>query len=129
MKKVLIGIAALWILLAGCQRVQEPTPCRVVTQITVTRSDGSRRNYTDQDKMRTVLTYLRCLDPYGTAADPPPAAAGADYRIEVSYSDGNGTIYLQRADRYLQVKGQPWQNLDPEKAALLSDIFKTVPSD
>lgn len=128
MKKILIGMAALWILLAGCQRIQEPAVCRVVTQITVTRSDGSRRCYTDQSKMRAVLTYLRGLDPYG-AADAPTVGTDTDYRIEVSYSDGNGTIYLQKANRYLQINGQSWQSLDPEKAALLSEIFETTPSD
>lgn len=129
MKKVLIGMAALWILLAGCQRIREPVSCRVVTQITVTRSDGSRRCYTDQDKMRTVLTYLRGLDPYEDANAAPPAVTDTDYRIEVAYSDGNGAIYLQKGNRYLQVNGQPWQTLDPEKAALLSEIFETTPSD
>ncbi len=129
----LCGVLGLCLCLAGCHRVTaEPATARVVTDISVTVQNGpltARRHYTASEKVRTILHYLRWIDPYGQPEVDPEAVEGNSIRIELHYSDGNKKTYLQRADRYLLEEGKPWQNIDPEAALDLSRILGQMESD
>ena len=49
--------------LFGCGQQQKPL--HLVTKISVTDNNGITRNFTDPQKMETILYYLRSLDPMG----------------------------------------------------------------
>ncbi len=127
------GVMALCLCLTGCHRpVQEPPAARVVTDIAVTFQNGpltAQRHYTASPKVRTILHYLRWIDPYGQPEVDPDTVTGNSIRIELYYSDGNKKTYLQKADRYLWEEGKSWQNINPEYALDLSRILGQMESD
>ncbi len=132
--KKFVTLCLVLFLFCGCTPMQETAAPRpvVVVGITVTRQNGpvtTRRHYTSSAKMRSVLNYLRWLKPYGTAVENPTAAMGESYRIVLSHSDGSEKLYWQIADRYFLEEGKPWQMLDPEQAATLSQMFSQMESD
>lgn len=124
------------LLLSGCSRwssgpADEPQ-CRVVTGVAVTYENGSmhaQRQYTEAEKMRAILNYLRLIDPYGTPDEDPNQVEGSLFRIILSYSDGCQKVYLQKADRFMMVDGGQWKRINPEQATLLSEIIGQMPSD
>lgn len=132
--KKLVTLFLLLFLFCGCTPMRNTAASRpvVVVGITVTHQNGpvaTRRYYTSSAKMRSVLDYLRGLNPYGTAPETPTAAMGESYRIVLSHSDGSETLYWQIADRYFLEEGKPWQMIDPEQAGLLGRIFSQTESD
>ena len=137
MKKSVRGIClifAILSLLAGCRSTPEPTEsvCRVVTQISITYDNGPmhiRREYSSTEKMRAILHYLRWIDPYGTPSEDPEMAQGSTFRIVVLCANGSEKIYLQKADRFMQVDGAPWKTIDPERAITLSQMVGEMESD
>jgi len=134
-KRICLLLAVLSLLLAGCGRrkPQSGQPQqRIVTGISVTFQNGplqSRRQYTSSVKMRAVLNYLRWIDPYGTPAEDPETVEGSEFRIVVQFSDATEKIYLQKADRFMQIDGAPWQNIRPENAMTLGKILGSMESD
>lgn len=137
MKKSVFGISvilSILLLLAGCRSTPEPTEaaCRIVTQISVTYDNGPihlRREYSSTEKMRAILHYLRWIDPYGTPSEDPEMAQGSTFRIVVLCANGSEKIYLQKADRFMQIDGAPWQTIDPERAITLSQMVAEMESD
>ena len=125
---------AVLFLLAGCSR-KEPTPhpdTRVVTRIEVTcRNEDTtmERSYTDPQKIRFILNYLRLLKFCGAADTDPERITGDDNRIVLQLSDGHQRIYRQRAYRYLSVDCRPWFKVDPEHAATLLPYLQETASD
>ena len=135
-KKAIICIVLMALLCGGCGRAsspdREPGPFRVVAQIQVLYRNGPlsvRRSYTREDKMQQVLNYLHRIDPYGTPGEDPETAGGSDFLIELLYTDGSKKEYRQRSDRFMQINGGPWKQIDPEKAEDLSRILCELDSD
>ena len=105
---------------------------RVVTAVTVYYDNGpinAQRHYTQDSKMQQILDYLRLINPYGAPDEDPETAAGSDFYIVLSYSDGFQKTYRQKGDRFLQGTDGLWKKIDPSKAAELSKIVGQLESD
>ena len=133
MKKTICILILTLFFLSGC-RSEDPAQSvsRVVTDITVTCDNGSiqtQRYYTSSVKMRAILNYLRWIDPYGIPAEDPERIGGSLFRIVMKFSDGSQKVYLQKADRYMQIDGKDWMTIDAEKALTLSKMLGEMESD
>ena len=138
-KKIAILLVVCLLLAAaavGCTyhfpKDQNNTQGRVVTGVLVHFSNGPlklQRNYTDSDKMRRILHYLRYIDPYGTPSEDPEQLQGSDFHIVLSFSDGGYQVYQQRSDRFMRIDGGIWQRIDPEKAKELTFMLDQMESD
>ena len=119
-------------ILPGCSNVDTPPSlCRVVTQIdiTYTYKDGLlRRHYTDHDKMKAVLLYVRLMKPLHPATIDPDTPE-ADCEIVLSLSDGKKRIYKQKAHRYISKDGSAWKTLNADYGLQLYKLIYFVPSD
>lgn len=134
MKKTVTLMLITLFLLSGCSRIDQQTPGKpkVVTKITADYFSGSvtlQRAYTDAEKMQAVLTYLRCLRPFGAAETDPETADGSRVHITLYYSDNTTKIYQQRADQYLRVDNGVWQNILPERGRELALLLGLMESD
>ena len=128
-------LGAILSLLVGCSnRSDDPTEaaCRVVTSISITYDNGPihlQREYAHAEKMRAILHYLRWIDPYGTPEENPETAEGSLFRIVVRCDNGSEKVYLQKAERYMQVSGGPWLKINPNNALTLSKMIGEMESD
>jgi len=120
---------------AGCavQKADISTdPYRLVTEIYVSyQQDGhpTEKNFTQANKMRAVLNYLRWIDPYGAPEEDPLTIPGSSIHIQLHYSDGSEKAYLQKADRFMMEDNHRWKKIDPEKAPILTQILNEMESD
>lgn len=127
-------LVLLLTLLTGCARQSAPPSplCTVVTAVTVTFDDGPFhvvRHYTDTEKTRRFLTYLRQIDPYGTPETDPLKATGGDYRIELHCSDGSTKCYRQKGENFMQDTDGIWKKINPKKAQQLGLLVGSTKSD
>ena len=98
---------------SGCQSNVRPLG-RAVTRVEVTcRRPGQtlQRTYTQEHKMRAVLTYLRLLKPGGYASIDPDTTRTESSMITVTLSDGSQRVYLQSGSEYLRKDQLPWQRI------------------
>lgn len=128
----LIFFCFVFCFLGGCHPKKKAPPVRVVTGVSVT-STGSEGitdyTYTRDEKMESLLNYLRLLDPYITTGIAPDTFRSDTYEIIVTYSDGNHTTYRQIYNDYLQTESGAWKKIDPKQGAKLSDLLHSLPSD
>ena len=127
-------LVLLLALLTGCTRQSAPPQplCTVVTKVTVTFDDGPFhvvRHYTDTEKTRRFLMYLRQIDPYGAPETDPTKTPGSDYRIELHCSDGSVKCYRQKGERFMQGSDGIWKKIDPKKAQRLGLLVGSTKSD
>lgn len=135
-KKCILLVLGLALLLSGCSRwtpsaADEPL-YRVVTGVSVTyENDAVRivRQYTDSEKMRAILNYLRLIHPYGRPAEDPEQVEGSLFSIVLSYSDGGQKTYLQKADRFMRVDNGEWKRIDPNQALQLGELVGQMAGD
>ena len=118
------------ILLTGCGRRDRVSVYRVVTGVEVEyRQEGSTilRTYSKPVSMRSILTYLRILQPFG----PVNIEGEQDSycRIILHYSQGPDSVYIQQGQRYLQKDGGDWASVDSARASLLYPLLLLLPSD
>lgn len=111
-------------LLFGCSNRQKPL--HLVTKISVTDEKGVTRDFTQPQKMETILYYLRGLDTLGRPKTDPERIMGESYRICLEFSDGGQSIYRQRANRFLSKDSHPWQMVDPKKASVLRPLLEAL---
>ena len=100
----------------------------VVTEVTVQTKDMREVHYTQQQKMRKILNYLRHIDPW----DPPakvPEDSGPETRITVCLSDGSQVIYTQLGADYLRRGTGPWMHIHAKRKPRLWLILAAVPGD
>lgn len=123
------------LLLSGCSNViqlpQEPVSS-VVTSITVNYSNGpiqTLRHYTHNEKIRSILNYLRQVDAYGTPEENPETADGSDIHIVLYYSNDRLKVYRQKSDRYLKEGDAAWKKIDASKAKKLGYLLGRMESD
>ncbi len=105
---------------------------RVVTQVDVVCQQEDtvlQRSYTHPEKMKTILMYLRLLEPLGKADTDPERIIGDAYEIRLHFSNGQQRIYRQRANRYVSKDSQPWYRVNPDHAGVLYSILQDMPSD
>ncbi len=135
MRKVrFTAIVLLCTALCGCQPLSnDPKPTfSVVTKVSVSYDNGpfhAQREYTDTEKTRLILNYIRQLDPYGTPEENPQNISGSEYRIDVYHSDGTCSVYRQKCDRYFQNPDGIWYSIKPERAQGLGLLLGNIHSD
>lgn len=130
-----IFVLLLLVLLTGCTYYAPPGEhhgSRVVTAVEVSASvDGLllRRRYTGEEKMRTVLTYLRKLKPQLFANIDPETFRTNAFRITLTLSDGSRQVFHQLHDQYLQKNDGAWHSIDPAYGSALVRLLEELPSD
>lgn len=128
-----IPLCIFLLLLSGCRRVETPQPtCRVVTGVDISfRYEDMRlqRHYTDNEKVESVLLYLRLLKPLGKAHHAQELPEEDLYEITVHLSDGSDRIYRQKAHRYFSRPERPWEQIDPGQASQLYQLMRHYHSD
>ncbi len=130
-KKTAAFLCVFCLILFGCQKTPEPM-CQVVTEISISYQDGpihAKRHYTDTEKTREILNYIRQLDPYGKPEENPETADGSEYVITLFHSDGCQQVYRQKGNRFFQGLDGMWRKIDPQKAEKLSWIMGKTRSD
>lgn len=132
MKKAWLFLLVFCLFLAGCsgKKPARTTLCRIATRIEVQRStpeETYRFGYTEDDKIESVLLYLRCLDTWGFAqeAERPQEL----WQIQVELSDGSKHIYRQADDRYFQINGSAWLIADQQVASRFHKLIALLPAD
>lgn len=135
MKKwwLIVSLAVMLLAMGGCRRRQDTTVQRnVVTEITITCQTDTElieRRYTSQDKMRSVLLYIRSVNSPFSAPDEPGEGAGEQVSITTVSADKTVKTYRQHGQRYFREGEGNWKIIDPEKGANLWLIIKLLPSD
>lgn len=133
MKRWLTLTCLLMLLLSGCWRGQETSVKeKLVTQITITcnTDDGQiQRYYTSQDKMRSVLLYIRSVKTPFDAQQQPQEGEGVQVKIVTVTADQTVKTYWQQGLHYFREGEENWRAIDPEKGANLWMIIKLLPSD
>lgn len=123
------------LLLTGCTYYAPPGenhPVRVVTAIDVTAAqEGSliRYRYTENEKIGTILQYLRQLAPDQVTPITPDTFRSDAYEIRLTLSDGSQNVYYQIYDEYLQKDNGPWKSIDKAQGATLPQLLAATPSD
>lgn len=117
---------------SGGEALSSMPDCRVVEGVRVYYECGGirlERVYLAPEKIRSILNYLRVIDPYGPPEEDPEKADGSSFRIELHYSDGCSNTYLQKGDRFMKTDGGDWKRIDPKRARELSRILGTMEAD
>ena len=113
--------------LFGCQGQKAPRPlCRVVTRIDIvcqSESEPLQRRYTDEEKMRAVLLYLRLLRVGRPPEEDPDTVTGDVYKITVTLSDGVQRFYTLKDHRFFQKGTNGWLSIPPTQAA---DLYRLM---
>lgn len=134
MRRLAILLLVVASLLPGCGHWARPGASRprVVTGIEASFDSGSiqlHRQYSDSEKMRSVLDYLRCLKTYGKPEPEVVIPQISSAKIVISFSDGSTKTYEQRGDQFLRQDGGPWQYIDPEQAQEFPLLLGMMESD
>lgn len=137
MKKIIAFIITLClspIALSGCGKdtTDIKSPSHIVTglEILCAREEETYRlRYTDEEKIRPYLLYLRILDTGSAPRQDPESLPHVAFEIHLRFLDGGSRVYRQVAHRYLQVDDRPWKTLDPCQAAQLYTLMQTIPED
>ena len=119
-------------LLGGCRQQDTTVRRNVVTEITIscqTDTELIERRYTTQDKMRSVLLYIRSIHSPFSAPEEPGEGAGERVSITTVSADKTTKTYCQQGYRYFREGDGSWKIIDPEKGANLWLIIKLLPSD
>ena len=134
MRRVFIAVWIL-VLLSGCHR-QEPEEtealCNYVTRVDITCHSGGQmlyKQYTQDPKIESVLYYLRLLEDDGYVEKLPRSADGAEYEIQLFFSDGGIRRYQQKGAEYISQDAGPWRILKPRQGRKLLTLFRLLPSD
>ena len=120
------------VMFLGCYPRQDTTVQQnLVTQITITCQTDTEvieRRYTSQEKMRSVLLYIRSVDsPFD--APQQPQEEGRQVCITTTCADQSQKVYWQMGERYFREGEGNWRLIDSEKGAYLWTIIKLLPSD
>ena len=122
-------------MLCGCRQEaprETEALCNYVTRVDMTCSSGGQmlyKQYTQDEKIESVLYYLRLLENDGDLQMLPRNATGADFEILLFFSDGGCRSYRQKGAAYLSQDGGPWKILKQRQGRKLMTLFKLLPSD
>ena len=127
-----LGILFFIFLLAGCCAVRpEPLPEIVTRAEVIGTQDGVSHHatYTDPEKLKTILDYLRHADPSASEAIAPDTFRTDGYEIRLTLLDGRQTLYRQLHDQYLQKNGGPWRHIQPSHGSTLQALLQKLTPD
>lgn len=132
-KRIWILCLAVTLFCAGCFFRRPPNKgWPVVSQITVTCEQSgtlTRQIYTSEAKMRQILNCLRDLGQKFTPEIDPNKITARTYSITLIHTDGSQRIYQTKADRYIRICRDEWQQADPEKISKLHLLLQGLPGD
>lgn len=131
MKKICYFIILLACMLAACSKAA-PRPASVVTKITVSTSldrNTPVRVYSDSEKMKKLLDYLRLLDRRTVSDRDAESVDGITWLITLHRSDGSIAVYRQTAFHCLYSPRAGWQKLYPRQAQRLKLLLAAMPGD
>lgn len=131
-KRIWPVLLAAALLCAGCFGRKQEASWPVVCQITVTcehQGDLTRQIYTSEEKMRQILNRLRDLGQKFTPDADPDVLLAPTYSITLTHTDGSQQIYQTKADRYVRISHQPWQQADPKRISKLLLLLQNLPGD
>ena len=122
------------LILGGCCNINKETVGQpnLVTHIIADYQKGAlvfHREYSNSEKVRSVLNYLRLLNTYGPPEEPPEGGKLSRIRITIHFSDSTNKVYEQWADQYLRIDGGPWSLLDPQQGQELYLLLTMMESD
>ena len=128
-----VFLAAL--LLSGCRQEAPPEPeplYHYVTRVDITCNYGGEncyKQFTQEEKIRSILHYLRLLQDDGSLEDLPADKSGAEYEILLFFSDGGCRTYRQMDTDYICQDEGRWRILKPSQGRKLLTLFRLLPSD
>ncbi len=129
--KLFTILCFLPILLQGCGKTEQPK-YRAVTGVDIAFQHEDMlltRYYTDDQKMESVLLYLRLVRPTHKPQNLPDLSGNDVYRITIYLSDGNTKQFYQAQHRYLIRPDRSWTTIDPGQASQLYKLMRHYPSD
>ena len=85
------------------------------------------RQYTDQEKMRAVLNYLRLAQYAGIPESDPLAQPGHTCRVRIRLADGGQHQYLLHAEQFLCRDDGTWEMAAWQEPLL--PLLRSLPSD
>lgn len=121
------------LLLSGCGHGRQPvSSVGVVSEITVTHEQQgmvTRQIYTDPDKLRRILNAIRNLGQKFNPTTDPETLPLTSFHIILRRTDGTEQIYRTKADRYIRIDHEPWQQTDPESLTHLTQLLQNLSGD
>ena len=131
-KRIWPLMLAAALLCAGCFGQKQSAGWPVVCQVTVTcerQGNLTRQVYTSEEKMRQILNQLRNLGQKFTPDTDPESLQAPSYSITVTNTDGSQRIYQTKADRYIRICQDPWQQADAKRISELHLLLDNLPGD
>ncbi len=128
MKRIAI-VLIFGLLLGGCTTRAKPV-ARVVTGVQVEYQQHGNtllRTYTKQENIRSVLTYLRMIRPFGPVI--PEGSHEITCLFTLRYSHGPDSVIVQQGHDYLRRNDGDWEQIDQTQAQLLYPLLLLLPSD
>lgn len=128
MKKLSFIFVLLAFLLPG--KVHGAAEDHIVTRVRVDCAHQDVqlfRNYTDTEKVETILNFLRLCKFAGLPESAPPARPDSRSVFTVSLAGGGQRVYELLDGQYFSKDGSPWELVEPP-ASILS-LLQTLPGD
>ncbi len=134
MKKMMLTLLVLLLLLfSGCAaRKAADNSVPLASSITVTCHScaGIRQRYYSQpEKMRQILHYIRRLEPMPDTAEVPGTLGRRYFSIHIRMTDGSSRFYRQKDTAYFQSGSGPWQKMGRGKGSRLWQLMLELPED
>ncbi|MBR2309831.1 MAG: hypothetical protein IKA47_04780 [Oscillospiraceae bacterium] len=107
------------------------TPSRYVTRIDISGFHNGtvlQRSYTGEEKMRSVLMYLRLLQT-GEPIGSPESTPTDIYEVTVNLSSGEKRNYSLVDHRYFRKNSSGWESISADQAARLYSLMRFFESD
>ena len=126
---VIVGI--LPCLLAGCSQ-KGPVPLKMVEWIHV---DGANlhgednRYFYEPEVLEKVLLAIRLSGLTRKPQLDPDQLDSPEFRITMTYTDGQRDRMYVKGDRYIRGENGPWRQADPQKLAALHYLLHFQPGD
>ena len=125
-------VMGMLLMTVGCSVRKQKPLVAVVEKVEVTgnyQGETISQTYTQSVKISAMLNYLRWLRPQYKADCDPEMIPGDEYIITVTLSDGTQEVYHQKTNGYLRKDSGRWENIDPEKGAMLYEIISQMAGD
>ena len=101
-------------------------PDYLITKISIVCTDTAQTkyDYTTQAQMQQILQYLRIVEFFDAAEDPPPLDSLPVFDITLFHCTGRITTYQQISCHYLSKNGSKPHRLDPEQGSQLFSLLR-----